>query len=70
MNVSIRGGGYRGTVITVDAIPRVGETVNLGKYEGIVESVTHLPNQYRDEHNANVSAEITLRDVHMIKKDD
>jgi hypothetical protein len=52
----IDGGGYQGTVLLgMDAVPRVGDTINLGKYEGDVIKVIHVPVRtatgtvYRDE---------------------
>jgi hypothetical protein len=50
-----RGGGYQDTTYYVDALPRVGETIRLGGWEGEVIKVTHVPSRnasgrkYRDE---------------------
>ena len=32
----LAGGGYQGTTLDVDAVPRVGETVRLGNWQGTV----------------------------------
>ena len=42
------GGGYQDVTLDVDFLPRVGETVNLGAWQGTVEQVTHVPARYRD----------------------
>jgi hypothetical protein len=44
MKVKItEGGGYQGTVLDLDALPRQGETVRIGDWEAEVIKVTHLP---------------------------
>jgi hypothetical protein len=49
------GGGYQGTTLEVDVLPRAGETVNLGNWEGTVSQVIHIPAAYRNgEHVAEL----------------
>ncbi|MGN6176939.1 MAG: hypothetical protein ACTHPS_28895 [Streptosporangiaceae bacterium] len=49
------GGGYQETAYDTDALPRVGETIRIGGWEGEVIKVTHVPfrnasgKRYRDE---------------------
>jgi hypothetical protein len=43
----IDGGSYQDVTLDVDFLPRVGETVNLGAWQGTVEHVTHVPARYR-----------------------
>ena len=39
----VRGGGYQDTVLDVESLPRRGEIVRLGRWEGAVCRVTHVP---------------------------
>jgi hypothetical protein len=39
----VRGSGYLDTVLDVEVLPRRGETVRLGLWEGAVCRVTHVP---------------------------
>jgi len=49
------GGGYQETTYYMDALPRVGETIRIGGWEGDVTKVIHVPlrnasgKKYRDE---------------------
>jgi hypothetical protein len=39
----VRGGGYRGTFLDVESLPRLDEIIRLGRWEGVVCQVTHVP---------------------------
>ena len=39
----VRGGGYQGTVLDVESLPRLDEIIRLGRWEGVVCRVTHVP---------------------------
>ena len=54
----IEGGGYQGTTLDVDAVPRIGETVNLGNGQGTVAQVIHIPSSYRDSGKAAESVNL------------
>lgn len=41
----LRGGGYQDVTVDLDTAPRVGETITLGGWTGIVEQVIHVPRQ-------------------------
>jgi len=43
MKVKIVGGGSRGTILDVESLPRLDETIRLGRWEGVVRRVTHVP---------------------------
>jgi len=66
-----QGGGYQDTTLDVDALPRVGETIRIGGWEGEVIKVTHVPSQnasgkrYRDE--GDPSALLMLAGSHQVK---
>jgi len=57
----IDGGGYQGTTLEVDAVPRVGETVKLGNWQGTVVQVIHIPSRYRD--NTEPGTELVLTGI-------
>jgi len=67
------GGGYQETTYYMDALPRVGETIRIGGWEGEVIKVTHVPSQnasgkrYRDEDDP--SALLMLAGSHQVKTD-
>lgn len=66
-----RGGGYQDTTLHVDALPRTGETVRIGDWEGEVIKVTHLPSRnasgrrYREDDEP--SALLVLAGSHQVK---
>jgi len=62
----LAGGGYQGTTLDVDAVPRVGETVRLGNWHGTVAQVIHVPTRYRD--NGEPGTELVLTGVSKIKE--
>jgi hypothetical protein len=65
------GGGFQDTTLDVDALPRAGETVRIGDWEGEVVKVTHVPSQnasgrrYRDDDEP--CALLVLAGSHQIK---
>lgn len=67
----VRGGGYQGTTYDVDALPRVGEMIRIGDWEGEVVKVTHVPSQnasgkrYRD--SGQPGALLELAGSHQVK---
>jgi hypothetical protein len=61
MNVLIiDGGGYQDTMLDLDAVPREGETVNLGDWEGTVARVIHIPVAYREGQRREHGTELVL----------
>jgi hypothetical protein len=62
----IDGGGYQGTTLDVDAVPRVGEKVRLGNWEGTVAQVIHVPVRYRADEEPGT--ELVLTGVSKVKK--
>jgi hypothetical protein len=75
MKVKIVGGGHRGTVLDVESLPRLDETIRLGRWEGVVCQVTHLPlppednpdpKGYRKPHDP--VAELVIDDVIQIRR--
>jgi hypothetical protein len=63
----IDGGGYQGTMLELDAVPRVGETVNLGNWEGTVAQVIHIPVAYREGQEREHGTELVLAGSSRIK---
>jgi hypothetical protein len=69
----IAGGGYQGTTLVgMDAVPRVGDTINFGDYEGEVIKVIHVPVgtehgkiQYRDEDEPGT--QVVLAGSHLVR---
>jgi hypothetical protein len=65
------GGGYQETTYDVDALPRVGETIRIGNWEGKVTKVTHVPSRnasgkrYRGDDDP--SALLMLDGSHQVK---
>jgi hypothetical protein len=57
------GGGYQQSVYELDALPHVGELLDLGKWQGTVAQVTHIPEKFRTD---GTSARIELTDVHKV----
>jgi hypothetical protein len=57
-------GGYENCVYDLDALPHVGEVLNLGNWEGTIGHVVHVPEQHRAD---GMSAHIELVQVHQIK---
>jgi hypothetical protein len=56
----IDGGSYQDTMLDVDFLPRAGETVNLGAWDGIVARVIHLPADYRKGQKREHGTELVL----------
>jgi hypothetical protein len=63
----IDGGGYQGTMLDVDFLPRAGETVNLGNWEGTVAQVIHIPAAYREGQKREHGTELVLFGSRQIK---
>jgi hypothetical protein len=59
-------GGYGGCFYDLDTVPRTGEVLNLGDWQGTVEQVIHIPTKFRAD---GCSAHIKLADgsVHQIR---
>ena len=66
MKIKIIGssGGYQNCVYDLDALPQVGEVLNLGNWEGTVAQVVHIPEKHRTD---GMSAHIELVQVHQVK---
>jgi hypothetical protein len=62
----IDGGGYQGTTLDVDAVPRVGERLRLGNWEGTVAQVIHVPARYRGDEEPGT--ELVLAGVCKVKQ--
>jgi hypothetical protein len=63
----IDGGGYQDTMLDVDFLPREGETVNLGDWEGTVARVIHIPVKYREGQKREHGTELVLAGSRKIK---
>ena len=63
----IDGGGYQNTMLDVDFLPRKGETVNLGDWEGTVARVIHIPAAYRQGQKREHGTELVLESSQRIK---
>jgi hypothetical protein len=65
------GGGFQGTTLVMDAVPRIGETVRIGDWEGEVIKVTHVAlanatgKQYRAD--SDPAALLPLSGSHQVK---
>jgi hypothetical protein len=66
VNIKIIGssGGYQNCVYDLDALPQVGEVLNLGNWEGTVAQVVHPPEKHRTD---GMSAHIELVQVQQVK---
>lgn len=66
MKIKIIGssGGYGNSKYELDALPHVGEVLNLGNWQGTVAQVVHIPKKYRKD---GESAHIELVQIHKVR---
>jgi len=66
MKIKIIGssGGYGNSICELDALPHIGEVLNLGNWQGTVAQVVHIPEKYRKD---GMSAHIELVQVHKVQ---